>query len=392
MKELRKVLYIAPRFHTNQVCAVKSLIKSGIEVKFFSQYSHKTEDHDVLTPQIVGYSVLTKIALFFYLGIDRDTKLDKARGIGIPPFWRLLKLIRDYMPDLVILRDRTVYSFVALIICRILKLHFVIYTQTPKYCQRRLERTFKNTLKRFLFGRNEITPIMGKRESTGGYIDEEAVHYVPLVVDPKPTDETISFQEEDSPVKIMMVSEFVRRKRIIESLEVINRLKTNGYGIRLTIIGNAKKVQTREHYQRVKEYIVNCGLENNVILLTDIAHERVMEEYEEHDIFILPSIKESAGYSLLEAMSRGLPVICTEDNGLKECIAEGENGFIMENDNFDQLYEHLRRLIVDRELRERFGKKSIELVRENFSSQNYLQGIVSVFNQLNVKDQLLEQK
>lgn len=57
--------------------------------------------------------------------------------------------------------------------------------------------------------------------------------------------------------------------------------------------------------------------------------ELFREFYEKIDIFVLPTYVDSFGYSLLEAMSVGLPLISTDIFAIPEIIEEGKNGLLV---------------------------------------------------------------
>ena len=59
------------------------------------------------------------------------------------------------------------------------------------------------------------------------------------------------------------------------------------------------------------------------------------------DIYVQPTMCDSYGVSILEAMSTGLPVVCTDDFTLPEMVEEGVNGFTVKTPV--SWYEHLRR-------------------------------------------------
>jgi glycosyltransferase involved in cell wall biosynthesis len=46
-----------------------------------------------------------------------------------------------------------------------------------------------------------------------------------------------------------------------------------------------------------------------VRVLSDVPYEQVAEVYRGHDIFVFPSLAESYGHPLVEAMASGLPVV-----------------------------------------------------------------------------------
>jgi glycosyltransferase involved in cell wall biosynthesis len=66
----------------------------------------------------------------------------------------------------------------------------------------------------------------------------------------------------------------------------------------------------------------------------------------EADVFVHPTYEDGFGYAPMEALACGVPVIATEDTGMKEYIREGENGYVVPTGRVDPIVErldHLRR-------------------------------------------------
>lgn len=89
------------------------------------------------------------------------------------------------------------------------------------------------------------------------------------------------------------------------------------------------------------------------------------------DLFVLPSLHEGHPKALLEAMSCGLPVIGARVPGIQELIVDGVNGLLSEPEAED-LRAAIRRLLGDKSLRRRLGRKARAFVVENFSLQQVL--------------------
>ena len=70
---MMRVLYVAPRFHTNQIPIIRGWVKNGDQVLFISQFSGAVEDYTDLQPVVLGYSKL------FEWSIDRkSTRLNSS--------------------------------------------------------------------------------------------------------------------------------------------------------------------------------------------------------------------------------------------------------------------------------------------------------------------------
>jgi glycosyltransferase involved in cell wall biosynthesis len=92
----------------------------------------------------------------------------------------------------------------------------------------------------------------------------------------------------------------------------------------------------------------------------------VKEEYLRSSIFALPSRFEGFGLVIIEAMSCGLPVVAFDcENGPRNIMTDGENGYLIPPFDVDAYAEKLIRLILDETLRREIGANARK------SSQRY---------------------
>ncbi len=75
--------------------------------------------------------------------------------------------------------------------------------------------------------------------------------------------------------------------------------------------------------------------------------------YASADFFVFPSVTDTFGNVVLEAMSSGLPVIVTDKLGPKEIVREGETGFVTED--FDDFAEKVDLLATNHDIRRQMG-------------------------------------
>lgn len=93
----------------------------------------------------------------------------------------------------------------------------------------------------------------------------------------------------------------------------------------------------------------------------------IAKEYQQAQIFALPSVYESFGLATAEAMSFGLPPLGFVDcQGTNELIVDGENGMLVRcDDRVSDFTQGLEKLISSRELRIKYGTKAKQII-ENF--------------------------
>lgn len=94
------------------------------------------------------------------------------------------------------------------------------------------------------------------------------------------------------------------------------------------------------------------------------------------DLFVLTSLYEGLPMVLLEAMSAGAPVICTNIPGVTDVITNGETGLLVPSQNVMHLAEAICRVLSDDALRRKISQNGKTLVQESFSltrmGQQYL--------------------
>lgn len=83
-------------------------------------------------------------------------------------------------------------------------------------------------------------------------------------------------------------------------------------------------------------------------------------------VYVLPSYREGAPRTVLEAMSMGRPIITTDAPGCRETVIDGENGFLVPVKSVDALVEAMLRFIEDPTLAPRMGKRSREIAEEKY--------------------------
>lgn len=95
---------------------------------------------------------------------------------------------------------------------------------------------------------------------------------------------------------------------------------------------------------------------DGVTIHPGLPRERIYGEiYPATDVYLLPSLAEGYGMSVVEAMSFGLPVIASRISALPELVEDGVSGLLAPPDDEDALLDAMKRLSEDAALRRRMG-------------------------------------
>ena len=82
----------------------------------------------------------------------------------------------------------------------------------------------------------------------------------------------------------------------------------------------------------------------------------------------------------MEAMAAGMPVIATEASGLP--IIDKQNGILIQPQNVISIVEAILLLKNNDKLREKIGKNAYELIKHNYSWENYAQNVYTIYKEI----------
>lgn len=130
----------------------------------------------------------------------------------------------------------------------------------------------------------------------------------------------------------------------------------------------------------LEELARRLGIADRVQFLGQCADVRIV--YDALDMFAMPSLCETIGYALLEAMSHELPAVGATVGGIPEVIVEGETGFLTPSRDATALAAALRPLVESQELRARLGQAGRERVARHFTESECVRKTIDVYRQM----------
>ena len=165
---------------------------------------------------------------------------------------------------------------------------------------------------------------------------------------------------------ILGVGRLVEKKGFDTLIWACRILATWGLDFRCEIIG---KGALRD---RLKQLIVDLGLEERVRLVGPKPQDGVLAAYQRATIFTLPCVigrdgnRDGLPTVLLEAMATGLPVVSTNLTGVPEIIDDNENGLLVPPSNAQALARALAKLLTNPTRRQQMGQIARQKVEQTF--------------------------
>lgn len=116
--------------------------------------------------------------------------------------------------------------------------------------------------------------------------------------------------------------------------------------------------------KHAEELARGLGIERSVRLLGWIGETELTRLYSEATIVCLPSYSEGVPMSVLEAMSHGVPVVCTPVGGLPELIEHGRSGLFAVLGDPQSIAQQIGCLLTDPDRAARIGAAGATTVQQ----------------------------
>lgn len=179
-------------------------------------------------------------------------------------------------------------------------------------------------------------------------------------------------------VRIIFTGRMLREKGIDDLIKAAELLRKN-YEDKIEFILCGEITENRDSFTREEllkktddKYIKWLGYREDIpdLLMSS-------------DIMCFPSYyREGVPKSLLEASAAGLPIITTNSVGCRDVVVEGINGFIVPIHSPHEIASAIKKLIIDKKLRENMGIKSREMAEKDYNVQDVAKLHLKLFNQI----------
>lgn len=174
------------------------------------------------------------------------------------------------------------------------------------------------------------------------------------------------------------VGSIIERKNLLSICKAL-KLFTKEDNIQLVVIGKGSAYK-----QKVKNYLSENQLENNVIFLEDKFDSKQIFDalpflYHFSKALIYPSIMEGFGIPVLEAMASGTAVITSNCSSLKE--AGGDAAFLINPNEPNEIFNAMKKINEDDSIRRNCIEKGY-LHANNFTNEKCAQQVMNVYKKL----------
>ncbi|MBO5632957.1 MAG: glycosyltransferase family 4 protein [Aeriscardovia sp.] len=199
---------------------------------------------------------------------------------------------------------------------------------------------------------------------------------IPNFVDTKKFTPFDAVDKERSTLNILTIGRVIEQKNVLRYIEAIAELRNEGYTFRCKWVGAmydkeyVDSVMTCIKKNQIEDLITFCGQTDDVI-----------SQYQEADIFCLPSLVEGYPNVLVEAMSCGLIVACSNVFENPKIVSESINGYLFNPEDKDSIKNALRKcLVLNENTRRNIGCHNRQQVIQNNSEEKFVEQYIRLLS------------
>ena len=165
---------------------------------------------------------------------------------------------------------------------------------------------------------------------------------------------------------LINVSRLTQEKGLFDLINVAEKLKEKGFDFSLNLIGDG------DLRLKIEDFISQKNLQNYVNVLGYKEKKDVNNYLSESSLYVMTSYTESFGIVLLESFSHGVPAVAfSSAQGANQLIEDGENGYLIDNRNVDEMANKIVELLTDRKKLTKMSKNALHTC-EIYTSQNVM--------------------
>ena len=181
--------------------------------------------------------------------------------------------------------------------------------------------------------------------------------------------------ENHTPLTVLLAARMLYDKGIEEFVNAARRILSENKNIAEFIL--AGKLDAENKSGIPEKTLLEWNREGSIKW---IGHqEDMIPLYKRADIVVLPSYREGLPKTLIEASAIGRPIVTTDVPGCREVVKNGENGWLVEKGNVDELKNAISKLLGDKQMRETMGLKAREIAEREFSIQNVIRQTFAIY-------------
>lgn len=206
------------------------------------------------------------------------------------------------------------------------------------------------------------------------FFPRKQLFYIPL-----PFEKEFCLSKRYQVGNFLYVGTVEARKGLLYLIEALGLVKQHRQemNISLNIVG---EIIEKKYADLIMKRAQELNLVDCIMLRGYVSAKELDNYYQRAEIFTFPSLLEGYGIVLIEAFSRGVPVVCFNNSAMPYTIKDGINGLVADNMNVKSLAEKILLLSGNKTLREKLQKGIVKTIEGLKTKEDFEAGIRNMFH------------
>ena len=181
-------------------------------------------------------------------------------------------------------------------------------------------------------------------------------------------------REPKGKIIFLFASRILKDKGILELVQASKKLSEITKNFELHIAGNIDRQNPSSvSHEEVKsweafDYLKYIGYVKDINQLYKKVH-----------VAVLPSYREGLPKGLLEAAACGKPIITTDVPGCRDIVINGKNGIIVNSKSSEELFEAMKKMVLNKKIRVTMGKQGRNFIKKNFLLETSVKNLIHLY-------------
>jgi len=147
------------------------------------------------------------------------------------------------------------------------------------------------------------------------------------------------------------------------------------------------KIKRQKSYCRyISKFIKKHKLQNNISFLGYLDERSMCNRFLKSHVFVSPSVIENSPNSVGEAMIIGVPTISTDVGGVRNQLADHEDGLLYSPREVTKLAQHIEKLFEDIEYATYLSKNAIVHAERTYNREINTNRLIEIYNEVRLRE------
>ncbi|NJB86652.1 colanic acid/amylovoran biosynthesis glycosyltransferase [Lewinella marina] len=218
---------------------------------------------------------------------------------------------------------------------------------------------------------------------------EHKIHVIKLGIEPGKVTPQVG-NKDSGQLRLIQIANYTEKKGHIYSLRAFAKALPHCPGLRLTLVGSAKRPEDQLVAAEVVTAIERLGLSHAVELVASIDYSRLSTYLQDFDVFIHPSCyaenydcEGGAPVVILDAQAAGLPVISTRHCDIPDEVLDQVTGLLSPEKDVEALAKSIVAFYnMSNDSYQRFSKAAVHHVASEYNVANSGEKLATLYKSL----------